>query len=118
MRSYRFLAAAFGVALSVSAIAAPFFQGWGKSSIAVTTTTGETTGFSVGELSVYNTGTSTVYVLVNCTTSQFNTAMASTSAVPVLADTVFTFDTKAKFSIDKVCYGTLSGVSTIHLGGF
>jgi hypothetical protein len=94
-------------------------NGFGKT-LSVTSASQQVTGFTANLVSVYNDkgSASVVYALVNCETGTLDTAVASNTAVCIPPGMAFTFDTRQKGLIDRICFESASGTNTVYMGAY
>lgn len=92
-------------------------KGW---AITASTTSARTSlgGDYVKTLSIYNSGTNTVYAAVNISLADFNTLMVTTNAVPIPSSNSFSFAAHGKVKIESFAYETLVGSSGILVGAY
>ena len=104
--------------LVVGSRGAPYSMGYGKV-VAVTPAAQALTGFSVTSLSVNNSSTNLVYVLVNTNTNQLNAAVSGSTAVPIPGGTTFTFASKDANPITSLCIVSSDATTnTCYVAGF
>ena len=104
-------------AASLAFASEPGAKGVGAEETATTTAT-QYTGFKAHKLSILNNGSVTVYVLVNATAAELDTAIAAGTAVPIPAGSSFTFDTQAKDTIFSFAVEPASGTADLVIGSF
>lgn len=79
----------------------------------LTITDAGTTEAYATSVSVYNSGTSTVFCAVNATTEMFGTMLTAGTAVPISEHMSFTFTGKRILSL---CIATTNGTATAYIG--
>lgn len=96
-----------------------FTTGWGQE-VAVTTTTQRFTDFSANMLSVTSdTGSvATVYYLVNCSTSVFNTALTAGDTMVLAPGESFPVYGGERGIVQSICLATTNSTATVRLNGY
>lgn len=66
-------------------------------------------------VSVYNSGTNMLFCAVNITTGNFAGKISSTNAVPIPANSRFTFNGE---SLHNICLQTTNGSTVVYIGAY
>jgi len=99
--------------LGLGAVAiASFTTGYGETITANVAPTQVKNFTTANNVSIYNSGTSNMYVLANLTTNQMVTRIAAGTAIVIPGGLSYTFDAAKARSIESVCYaGVTNGIS-------
>ena len=100
------------------ALAEPYFQGWGKSRVSVTTSHQLFTGFAANVVSVYNDSGSDIFAMTDCTTQELATAVTANECNSIRAGNSGTFNCFGRDSISSVAVVTTNGTADADIWTF
>jgi len=107
-----------GLLLAGVVFAATWDNGVGYKVYPSTTSQKQTLATTVNTLSLYNSGTNEVEVLVNCSTNTFHIAVTNGTAIKIPVSSTYTFDAQGNASIESFCYATTVSTSTVYAAGY
>ena len=93
------------------------YDGYGRS-VTATTTPVEISGFTANIVSVYVTGTNSIYTLPNVGTNTLATRITAGTAIEIPGGASFTFDGNGKTHIYRISYRSSVATTDVKFGMF
>jgi hypothetical protein len=106
------------VLMALGSIAfALYGTGYGKS-LTAATTFARADGFTANTISIYNSGSPDLFVLVNCTLPEFTNRMTAGTAIKIPSTMSWTFNAGGQDSMSSLCYGTTNSTTAFFFGAY